>query len=332
MATPALRSLRDSFPAAQIDLTLVPYVRKIVEHAPWFDRIIDYSPESDHKGLFGHLRYLSALRKNHYDLIVVLPNSFSSAMMAFLTGATNRIGYDRQGRGFLLTHKVAPPAENDTFIPQPMVEYYLRLCDELGADIESKKTELFVDAESERRADELFERYGVGRGRAIVAINPGAAYGSSKLWEAGRFARVGDRLVKHDRCDVVLLGGPAEKEIARDIASVAQSNLINLAEEDVPLDLLKSVIKRCDLLITVDSGPRHFAVAFDKPVVVLMGPTDPRYTNSNLDKTIVLRIDDLECISCHHKECPTNHECMKSITPEMVLEAARALLQKNVKV
>jgi heptosyltransferase-2 len=331
MATPALRSLRDSFPAAQIDLTLVPYVRKIVEHAPWFDRIIDYSPESEHKGLFGHLRYLGALRKNRYDLIVVLPNSFSSALLAFLSGAAHRIGYDRQGRGFLLTQKVAPPAENGTFVPQPMVEYYLRLCEELGANIESKKTELFVDAESERRADELFDKYGVGKGRAVVAINPGAAYGSSKLWEAGRFAQVGDRLVKHDRCDVVLLGGPAEKEIARDIASAAQSNLINLAEEDVPLDLLKSVIKRCDLLITVDSGPRHFAVAFDKPVVVLMGPTDPRYTNSNLDKTVVLRIDDLECISCHHKECPTNHECMKRIAPEMVLEAARALLQKNVK-
>jgi heptosyltransferase-2 len=332
MATPALRSLRNSFPAAQIDLTLVPYVRKIVEQAPWFDRIIDYSPEGEHKGIFGHLRYLRAIRENRYDLVVVLPNSFSSAMLAFLAGAKYRIGYDRQGRGFLLTHKVTPPTENGTFIPQPMVEYYLKICEKLGANVESKETQLFIDADSEKRADELFDRYSIGKGKATVAINPGAAYGSSKMWETGRFAQVGDHLVRQDQCDVVLLGGPAEKEIAREIASAARSDLINFAEEDVPLDLLKSIIKRCDLLITVDSGPRHFAVAFDKPVVVLMGPTDPRYTNSNLDKTIVLRSEDLECISCHHKECPTNHECMKYITPEMVLAGARELLQKHLKV
>jgi heptosyltransferase-2 len=317
---------------AQIDLTLVPYVRKIIEEAPWFDRIVEYSPESEHRGLIGHLRYLRTIRENRYDLAVVLPNSFSSATLAFLSGAKQRIGYNRQGRGFLFTHNVAPPAEDGKFTPQPMVEYYLTLCEELGASAGSEKTQLFVDAESEERAAELFDKYGIGKDRAIVAINPGAAYGSSKLWETRRFAQVGDHLVRRAGCDVVLLGGPAEKGIARDIVSAARSNLINLAEEDVPLDLLKSIIKRCDLLITVDSGPRHFAVAFDKPVVVLMGPTDPRYTDSNLEKTIVRRIDDLECISCHYKECPTDHECMKKITPEMVLGAAKELLKEHVKV
>lgn len=315
---------------AQIDLTLVPYVRKIIEEVPWFDRIIEYSPEAEHKGISGHIRYLSAIRKNRYDLAVVLPNSFSSATLAFFSGVGRRVGYGRQGRGFLLTDKVVPPTENGKFVPQPMVEYYLRLCEKLGGNTESRKTQLFVDAESERRAEELFEKYGIEGNKKVVAINPGAAYGSSKLWEPGRFAQVGDQLVRQEGCDIVLLGGPAEKDIVREIASAARSNLANLAEEEVPLDLLKSIIKRCDLLITVDSGPRHFAVAFDKPVVVLMGPTDPRYTNSNLETTTVLRIGDLECISCHHKECPTDHACMKKITPEMVLSAAKELLAKQV--
>ena len=211
-----------------------------------------------------------------------------------------------------------------------MVEYYLKLCEELGLEASSRKTELFVDEESEQRAEELLGQYGIGDGRPVAAINPGAAYGSSKLWMPDRFARVADMLVRQKGCDVVLLGGPNEKEIARAIAGTARASVANLAEEDIELDLLKSVIRRCDLMITVDSGPRHFAVAFDKPVVVLMGPTDPRYTNSNLEKTIVVRIDDLDCAPCHIKRCPTDHECMKRITPDMVFKAAADLLKKFV--
>lgn len=310
---------------------MVPYVRKIVEEAPWFDGIVEYSPEQIHRGFGGHLAHIRQLRKNRYDLAVILPNSFSSALLAFLSGAKRRIGYDRQGRGFLLTKRVPAPTENGKFVPQPMVEYYLRLCEELGARTISKDTELFVDAESERRADELFRKHAIRPGKPVVAINPGAAYGSSKLWDTGRFAQVADELAEREECDVILLGGPGEKNIAAEIAGAARSKPANLADEDIGLDLLKSVIKRCDLLITVDSGPRHFAVAFDKPVVVLMGPTDPRYTNCNLEKTVVLRVDDLDCVPCHIKECPTEHECMTRITPDMVFRAATDLLQKHVR-
>lgn len=327
MAMPALRCLRQHFPDARIDLMLVSYVRRIVEGAPWFDGIIEYARAGEHKGMGGALRCARRLRQGRYDLAVVMPNSFSSALLAFLSGARERIGYDRQGRGFLLTHPVPAPRENRKFIPQPMVDYYLKLCEELGAFPYSKKTELFVDAGSEQRAEQLFNKYGLTREKRIIAINPGAAYGSSKFWKSERFAQVADALSEHG-CDVLVLGGPNEKRTAREICGAARSHPVNLAEDDVGLDLLKSVIKRCDLLITVDSGPRHFAVAFDKPVVVLMGPTDPRYTNCNLEKTTVLRVDDLECSPCHKKRCPTEHECMMRITPEMVIEAAGALLAR----
>jgi len=332
MATPALRCLRHHFSNAHIDLMLVPYVRKIIEEAPWFDGIIEYSPETEHKGIGGHIKYLRLLRRNRYDLAVVLPNSFSSALLAFLSGVKRRIGYEREGRGFLLTDSVPIPKEKGKFVPQPMVDYYLRLCEELGAVVDSKETELFVDAESERRAEELFRKHRLGDAGSVVAINPGAAYGSSKLWDTRRFAQVADELAEREGCSVVLIGGPNEKEIVAEIAGAARSRHANLAEENVGLDLLKSVIKRCDLLITVDSGPRHFSVAFDKPVVVLMGPTDPRYTNCNLEKTVVLQVDDLDCAPCHIKECPTEHECMTNITPDMVFRAATELLQKHVRI
>lgn len=331
MATPTLRCLRLNFPHARIDLTLVPYVREIVEGAPWFDAIIEYEAGSGFGGLAKSAGYLRRLRRNRYDLAIVLPNSFRSALLAFLSGAKRRVGYDRQGRGLLLTDAAPAPVENGRVVPQPMVEYYLNLCDGLVESLGSRKTELFVDSRSEQRADELFDRYGIGRSKPVVAINPGAAYGSSKLWIPDRFAAVADHFAGDGRCDVVLLGAPAEGPIARAIVGAARTDIANLAEEHVGLGLLKSIIKRCDLLITVDSGPRHFAVAFNKPVVVLMGPTDPRYTNCNLDKTTVLRIEDLDCVPCHMKQCPAHHECMTRITADMVIQAATELLQRHVK-
>lgn len=328
MATPALRCLRQNFPDAHIDLTMLPYVHKIVEGAPWFDDIIEYRREGEHSGIAGNMAYVRGLRRNRYDLGVIFPNSFSSALLIFLSGSKRRIGYDRQSRGFMLTDSIPAPTENGKFIPQPMVKYYLRICEELGAKPDSTRLELFVDDRSEAKADKLFAGHGIGKGKKVVAMNPGAAYGSSKLWMPDRFAQVADALAERGGCDVVILGGPNEKDIAGDIVEASKSKPVNLAEENVALDLLKSVIKRCDLLITVDSGPRHFAVAFDKPVVVLMGPTDPRYTNCNLEKTTILRVENLDCVPCHIKKCPTDHECMDGITVEMVLEAAIDLLSQ----
>lgn len=117
----------------------------------------------------------------------------------------------------------------------------------------------------------------------FILINPGASYGSSKCWSAEGFARTVDLLNEVSGCSIVLVCGPGETKLADDIEDLAKKSLVNLSKESVPLDLLKALIKKCNLLVTVDSGPRHFAVAFKRPVVVLMGPTDPRYTETEYE-------------------------------------------------
>ena len=104
--------------------------------------------------------------------------------------------------------------------------------------------------------------------------------------------------------------------------------VINTGPDNVSLELLKPMIQRCQLLITNDTGPRHYAVSFDVPVVVIMGPTDPRYTNANLEKTIVLR-RDIDCAPCHQKECALHHECMAEILPQEVMGAIEQLLPED---
>jgi len=131
------------------------------------------------------------------------------------------------------------------------------------------------------------------------------------------------------KCKLLLLVGPGEDEIAAEIVGKSSARIVNTGPDKVDLGLLKPVIRRCNLLVTNDTGPRHYATAMDIPVVVLMGPTDPRWTQSHLDKTTVLR-KDLPCAPCHEKVCKTGrHQCMRTITPEEVARAVNKLLGRR---
>jgi heptosyltransferase-2 len=96
----------------------------------------------------------------------------------------------------------------------------------------------------------------------------------------------------------------------------------------VPLDVLKPLARRASLMVTTDTGPRQFAVAFDVPVVVVMGPTDPRFTANDLERTAVLR-HEVPCGPCHLKVCPLDHACMEAITVQEVVDASLRLVAKG---
>jgi heptosyltransferase-2 len=129
-------------------------------------------------------------------------------------------------------------------------------------------------------------------------------------------------------CKIALFVGPGEQDISRRIIAGCRVPVIDTAGQGVDLSLLKPLINRCQLLVTNDTGPRHYAVSFGVPVVVIMGPTDPRYTEANLDQTVVLR-RKMDCSPCHLKTCPENHACMVDITPEAVLAGCKQALKKS---
>ncbi len=207
-----------------------------------------------------------------------------------------------------------------------MGDYYLRLCTAVGCEVRSKDLELFITENGRRRVDEIFEKYHLNSGHRLILLNPGAAYGSSKCWTAEGFARTVDIISGQLDCTIAIVCAPHEKKLAMDIEQAAKSKLINLANQIISLDVLNALIKRCALLITVDSGPRHIAVAFKRPVVTLMGPNDPRYTDTPAEVGQVIRAD-VDCLACHLKACPKDHRCMTQIKPERVAAACLDLLK-----
>jgi heptosyltransferase-2 len=305
------------------------YAKKVIEDLSDHGEILELGGRQRSGKFMGLLAWAMSLRRGRFDVAFVFPNSFSSALMVFLAGIRRRVGYSREGRGFLLTDTIRPVRDRSKIRPIPMVEYYLRITDTLGCPRVQTKPGLTVSPQARKDAQETFARSGIDPVRTIITVIPGAAYGSSKCWRPEYFAEAADRLVSALDCQVLIIPGPGEIEIAREIERRMQNPPITLVDPVVPLDTLMAIIESSTLVITNDTGPRHFAVAFDRPVVVIIGPTDPRYTNLNLERTIVLR-EDLDCSPCHLRVCPRDHRCMTAITPDDVVRASEKLIREFV--
>jgi heptosyltransferase-2 len=325
MATPTFKCLRQNYPDARIIGLIRGYAQGVIEDAPWFDQLIEINDKS-WRGFF-HLVY--QIRSLKAKLAVVLPNTLRSALLARLGGARQIYGYRRNGRTMLLSDGPLPLRDGGKISPVPMVDYYLEICRRLKLNIDpEKKPRLYISASLQKRGDRLLDGYGIASADMVIGLNPGARYGASKCWPPEYFASLAELLEQRWNCRLLLFIGPGEERIGHKILQLSKAAIINPGADNVDLALLKPLIQRCRLLVTNDTGPRHYAVAFGIPVVVIMGPTDPRYTHANLEKTMVLR-QELDCSPCHLKECPLEHSCMREISPEAVLQAAEQLVQEQ---
>ena len=327
MSTPTLNCIHQNLPDARIIGLIRNYARGVIEDGPWFDEIL----EINDKTTGGIIDLALQLRRLKPDLALILPNSFRSALIARLGGARRIFGYRRNGRTALLNGGPQPLRNGNRITPRPMVEYYMELCRWLNFDTppELKPSLFYSDANSAKGA-RFIESYGISPDDMLIGMNPGARFGSSKCWPVEHFARLAELIEQRWTCKIMLFTGPGEQALGDQIVKLSKAKIIHPGPDNINLELLKLMVQRCRLLITNDTGPRHYAVAFDIPVVVLMGPTDSRYTDANLEKTIILR-RDLECLPCHHKKCPLHHDCMAQILPQEVMEAGEKLLQEQNK-
>jgi heptosyltransferase II len=325
MATPVFSCLRENFPKAFIAACIKKYARGIIEDGPWFDSII----ACDDKTYAGFRQTVKDIRRIRPDMAIVLPNSIRSFLTVWLGGARRIYGYKMDLRGLFLTGGPVPVRDDAGKVKViAMLDYYLEICRSLDLKLPADpRPELFVSDNLKAKSEELLRSYQIKSADMVIGLNPGASFGSSKCWPAEYFAELAGLLKSQFECKIILFVGPGEEGIADAIVNNCRVQVINTAKDKIDLANLKPLIQRCALLVTNDTGPRHFAVAFGVPVVVIMGPTDPLYTSANLDKSVVIR-KELECSPCHKKVCPKDHRCMTEIRPEMVLGEVKKLLER----
>jgi heptosyltransferase-2 len=309
MATSAMKSIRLSFPDDKIYAIVRPGHRGLLEGTDLCDKLISV----DDTG-FGVLSQGVGLRKLHLDRAVILPRGFRAGLLMRLSGASERIGFAASGRSSLLTQRIVYEPRINTR------DMYLRICRGMGCSQISEEISLPVSPDAEERAEEILAELD---GRPIVGIVPGGSYGSAKLWPVEHFGRTASIIRDRTKAVFIVLHAPGEEDIAQKVRDASDASLA-LSEG---LEVLKSIVRRLDLLLTNDTGPRHIGVAFGVPTVVLMGPTHTEYTDYTADRLTVVR-EDIECSPCQLKTCPRDHECMEGLAPERVADECLEALSR----
>ena len=326
MAVPALRAVRGRFPEAEISILARPYVADVYREQGISNQLILYDPQSRHSGILGRERLAAELRTMRFDVALLLQNAFDAAWLAWRAKVPERIGYARDGRGFLLTHPVPPPKSNE--IPPHEKFYYLELLRRAGwidALLDEPLITLYVSELGRRRAEEFLVASGARADSLRIAIGAGASYGSAKCWPPSRFAELANRLQAQTDADVLLFGTAREAAVTRAIRSELRRPPIDLTEKTAIADL-PPLLSQCHLFIGNDSGAMHVAAAVGLPVVAVFGPTDPHGTAPVTPRSTIVQQKPY-CSPCFLRHCPTDHRCMRNITPDMVEAATKPWLQ-----
>lgn len=317
MALPALQVVRQRLPGAHIAILALPYVADIYRGQGIADDLIGYDRNGVHAGIRGKQRLAAALKAEKFDAALLMQNAFDAAWIAWRAGIPERIGYDRDGRGWLLTRAIAVPKTGE--IPAHEKNYYLELIRRAGwidRLPEVSQISLRVRDEDARTAEERLRSLGARDGLTRIAVGAGASYGSAKCWAPGQFARSINQLRKERDVEIILFGTRGEKEVAAAIQAGLDQRALDLTGK-TEIAELPALLSRCSAFLGNDSGAMHVAAAVGLPVVAVFGPTDPQGTAPVTPRCTIVQ-ERPYCSPCFLRRCPTDHRCMRAIQPERV--------------
>jgi heptosyltransferase-2 len=316
LAIPALKAVRERFPGAEITLLVRPWVAGLFSSAPYIDRVWS---ENKPTTLKTWIRITRGIRGRKFDVALLLPNSFESALMMFMGRVRHRIGYATDGRRWMLTEAV-----ERTSGPQHQIHYYLELAKALSAGTGCPSISIEATVPERDSARELLAAEGIPANAPFLVLNPGAAYGSAKRWHQERFAKAAESLAREIGLQVAIIGSEVERTIAEEIRE-GMTRRTAVLNGKTSLETLIGVLAESRLMITNDSGPMHIAAALGIPTVAIFGPTDETATGPCGPHTRIVK-HAVECSPCLLRECPIDHRCMNAVTVDEVCRAAKELV------
>jgi len=317
MSLPAIRAIREIFPHAHLAVLARPWVADLYAREKAIDRVIPYGAM---KGLSARREFARRLQRERFDCAILLQNAFDAALIAWLAGIPERIGYARDGRSLLLTQAVSVPEPGD--LPRHERFYYLELLRRAGMMERFPNSEFIrLEGAQEARAAGVAHLRALGIDGPAIGISPGAAYGNAKRWLPERFAESAAMLGSEYR--FLIFGAAAERELCETVAARLPGSR-NLAGETSLREFI-DLAAACRLFLTNDSGAMHVASALGVPTVTVFGATDDTTTGPTGPLARVVR-EHAECSPCLLRECPIDHRCMTRVTSEQVACVARGLL------
>ena len=320
MSLPALRALREAYPRARISVLAKPWVADLYRRESFCDELIPYTART----LGEKWAAARALRKRGFEAAVLLQNAFEAAAIAYLADIPERIGYARDGRGFLLTRAIPVPESGE--IPRHERFYYLELLVRAGILRELPPTDAIrLEGAPAARAAGLEKFHQLGLGEQVIGVSPGAAYGSAKRCLPERFADAANRVASELGSAVAIFGSKDERDLCAAVTRTITVPVKNFAGETSLAEFIE-LAAACRVYLTNDSGAMHIASALGVPMIAVFGATNDEATGPTGPLARVVR-EPVECSPCLKPECPIDHRCMTRVSAERVSTAALELLK-----
>jgi len=348
---PLFNKLRRRYPAAQIDWLTTPGVAELLRYNPAINNVVEFSRDEWSKPwrlapFIDVAKLVASLRANEYDLAIDLQGQLRSTLFTLGSGAPVRIGFDRpraelweksprkfteevrkhawygarEGSWLVYTDHIALPA-----LDMHPVDRYLAVGPKLGLDEAAPDFSFPIPPEALTRIDALLDYYGIAKTK-MIALAPGTNW-ETKKWREDAFAEVARHFLQKG-LSVCLIGSERDRAVCAQVAGLAPDT-VNLAGETT-LSELAALIRRATICLTNDSGAMHLAVALDRPVVSVFGPTDPIWAGPYRRSDAVLRAD-LPCSPCYLRQlsrCTHGHACMQNVGASAVIARLEAILAK----
>ncbi len=329
MATPTIRALRDGLPNVDELCVVGRYAPvAVLEGTPWIDSSIIYKPRSTDSKIVSRRGLVAMLKRRGFNMVVLLPNSLSAGLIGYLSGAKRRIGYAKDGRSWLLTDPIPQWDGVVDHSKKPTIDYYLQIANRLGCSIVDRRMQLFVSDSDQKLAKDLYSRFQFSSESPTVVFNTSSATAASRLWPVGHASRAAKLLADQFGIQIIVHCGPSDRERANAIAFGASHRLVKSMGhiEDIPIGLSKALLSQANVVVSTDSGPRHMAIALDKRVVSLFGPTAPEGTQTYNQPETILQVP-MDCQPCGKAKCPLVHNnCMHGLAYPVVVDAVLKLI------
>src|SRR5437763_10561918 len=336
VTTPALHAIKESLPAAELTLLAGPVGAQVARLNPDLDDVIVYqAPWMDpwHKlpqDSQREQKVIATIREKCFDAAIIFTSFRQSplpaAYLCYLADIPLRAAASIDGPGSLLTTRHKHPERM-----MHEVERGLDLVGAIGFTTDNRALGLQVPAEAREQIDAILARQGVNRRCPVVVVHPGCSMPARTYpWEM--YVKVIDLLVAETGATVLLTGAEDELELVKRIVSKLRKDsrhAIHTFVGTLPFPALCALIEVADLTITNNTGPMHISAAVKTPVVALFALTNPPEQWWPWQVPHRLLNVDVPCRICYSRVCPYKHECLRLVTPEMVVEAATSLLQQH---
>ena len=307
LTTPAIRAIRAHYPNSYIAMLVAKQSADVLRQNPHLNEIIQFNRTAKDKDTGEMLRILRILRQRKFALTFDFQRKLRTELLMYLSGASERVG-----KGMLCTLRV-PEQDN-----KHATDHYFDLLHAAGIPAQDHKLEMFLSNTERADACYTFEEAGISEIQLKVGLFPGAGW-KLREWMPERFAAIGDRLVKHYDAQVIIFGGPKERELVNNVKNLMQHTSATFAG-NLQIRQLAACVEKCDLFLTNDTGPMHIASAVGTRTVALFGPGNHiRFQPVGETHTIIRH--DVPCSPCKQftDKCKDNI-CMKGITVDEVWE------------